>query len=247
MSSEIRLDALAVGAHPDDVEFSCGGTLIKLAALGYKVGVLDCARGELGTRGTAEIRAQEAIAAATELRLSVRDNLELPDGHIWLNEESRVKMVRKIRLYRPRVIFTHFWEDPHPDHVHACQIVREAAHVAGLIKYDAEAGQERFRPQTVAHFMFPRTVSPTFVVDISQHAEQKQKAVACYRSQLYDPNSSELETALSSEAFLRRLESRQRFFGSLIAVEHAEAFVVREALNVDDPIELLTRRMNMYS
>ena len=247
MSREIKLDALAVGAHPDDVEFSCGGTLIKLAALGYKVGVLDMARGELGTRGTAEIRAREAAAAAIEMRLAVRDNLELPDGHIWLNEESRVRMVRKIRLYRPRVIFTHFWEDPHPDHVHTCQIVREAAHVAGLAKYDAEASQERFRPQTVAHFMFPRTVAPTFVVDIGEQAEQKQKAVACYRSQLYDPNSSELETALSSEAFLRRLESRQRFFGSLIAVEHAEAFVVREALNVHDPVELLTRRMNMYS
>lgn len=247
MSGEIKLDALAVGAHPDDVEFSCGGTLIKLAALGYKVGVLDMARGELGTRGTAEIRAREAIAAATQLQLAVRDNLELPDGHIWLNEESRVKMVRKIRLYRPKVIFTHFWEDPHPDHVHTCQIVREAGHVAGLAKYDAEAGQERFRPQTIAHFMFPRTVAPTFVVDISEFAEQKQKAIACYSSQLYDPNSSELETALSSEAFLRRLESRQRFFGSLIAVEHAEAFVVREALNVHDPVELLTRRMNMYS
>ncbi|HKP85699.1 MAG TPA: bacillithiol biosynthesis deacetylase BshB1 [Blastocatellia bacterium] len=247
MSDDLRLDALAVGAHPDDVEFSCGGTLIKLASLGYKVGVLDMARGELGTRGTAEIRAREAEAAASELRLSVRDNLELPDGHIWLSEESRVKMVRKIRLYRPRVIFTHYWEDPHPDHAHTCQIVREAAHVAGLAKYDAEAGQGRFRPQTVAHFMFPRTVAPTFVVDISEFAEQKQRAVACYRSQLYDPNSTEPETALSSEAFLRRLESRQRFFGSLIAVEHAEAFVVREALNVHDPIELLTRRMNMYS
>jgi N-acetylglucosamine malate deacetylase 1 len=245
--SDERLDALAVGAHPDDVEFSAGGVLIKLASLGYKVGVIDMARGELGTRGTAEIRAEEAAAAAIELRLSVRDNLELPDGHIWLTEESRVKMVRKIRRYRPRVIFTHFWEDPHPDHVHTCQIVREASHVAGLAKYDAETGQERFRPQTVAHFMFPRTVAPTFVVDISEFAEQKQKAVACYRSQLYDPESKELETALSSEAFLRRLESRQRFFGSLIAVEHAEAFVVREALNIHDPIELLTRRMNMYS
>ena len=247
MSDDLRLDALAVGAHPDDVEFSCGGTLIKLASLGYKVGVLDMARGELGTRGTAELRAREAAQAAIEMKLSVRDNLELPDGHIWLSEESRVKMVRKIRLYRPRVIFTHFWEDPHPDHVHTTQIVREAAHVAGLAKYDAESGQDRFRPQTVAHFMFPRTVAPTFVVDISEFAEQKHKAVACYRSQLYDPNSTEPETALSSEAFLRRLESRQRFFGSLIAVEHAEAFVVREALNVHDPVELLTRRMNMYS
>jgi bacillithiol biosynthesis deacetylase BshB1 len=247
MSIEIKLDALAVGAHPDDVEFSCGGTLLKLASLGYKVGVLDMARGELGTRGTAEIRAKEAEAAARALGLSVRDNLELPDGHMWLNEESRVKMVRKIRLYRPRVIFTHFWEDPHPDHVHTTQIVREASHVAGLAKYDAESGQERFRPQAVAHFMFPRTVTPTFVVDISDFAEAKHKAVACYRSQLYDPNSTEMETALSSEAFLRRLESRQRWFGSLIAVEHAEAFIVREALNVDDPVELLSRRMNMYS
>ena len=247
MSAEIKLDALAVGAHPDDAEFSCGGTLIKLAALGYRVGILDMARGELGTRGSAEIRAQEAAAAARALGLAVRDNLELPDGHIWLNEESRVRMARKIRLYRPRVIFTHYWEDPHPDHAHTCQIVREAAHVAGLIKYDAEGGQDRFRPQTVAHFMFPRTVAPTFVVDISEFAEQKQRAVACYRSQLYDPDSKEPETALSTPAFLRRLESRQRFFGSLIAVEHAEAFVVREALNVHDPIELLSRRMNMYS
>jgi len=247
MDDAIRLDALAVGAHPDDVEFSCGGTLIKLAALGYKVGVLDMARGELGTRGTAEIRAREAAAAAHEMGLAVRDNLELPDGHIWLDEASRTKMARKIRLYRPRVIFTHFWDDPHPDHVHTCQIVREAAHVAGLAKYDAETGHERYRPHTVAHFMFPRTVSPTIVVDISDYAAQKQRAVACYRSQLYDPNSTELETALSSEAFLRRLESRQRFFGSLIAVEHAEAFVVKEALNVHDPIELLTRKMNMYS
>jgi N-acetylglucosamine malate deacetylase 1 len=247
MDKAIRLDAMAVGAHPDDVEFSCGGTLIKLAALGYQVGVLDMARGELGTRGTAEIRAREAAEAAREMGLAVRDNLELPDGHIWLDEASRIKMARKIRLYRPRVIFTHFWDDPHPDHVHTCQIVREAAHVAGLAKYDAEAGQERFRPSTVAHFMFPRTVTPTIVVDISEHAAQKQRAVASYRSQLYDPNSTELETALSSEAFLRRLESRQRFFGSLIAVEHAEAFVVKEALNVHDPVELLTRKMNMYS
>lgn len=247
MSEAVKLDALAVGAHPDDVEFSCGGTLIKLASLGYRVGVLDMARGELGTRGTGEIRAQEAQAAAQAMGLAVRDNLELPDGHIWLTEESRVKMVRKIRLYRPTVIFTHYWEDPHPDHVHTCQIVREAAHVAGLGKYDTEGSQQRFRPQTVGHFMFPRTVPPTFVVDISEFVEQKQKAVASYRSQLYDPHSKEPETALSSEAFLRRLEARQRFFGSLIGVDSAEAFVVREALNVHDPIELLSRRMNMYS
>jgi len=247
MSDEVQLDALAIGAHPDDVELGCGGTVLKLISLGYRVGVLDMARGEMGTRGTAEIRAREAEAAAREMNLTVRDNLELPDGHIWLTEESRVKMVRKIRKYRPRVIFTHYWEDPHPDHVHTCQIVREGAHVAGLAKYDAEAGQERFRPHTIAHFMFPRTVTPSFVVDISEVAEQKRRAIACYRSQLYDPESKELETNLSGESFLGRVEARQRFYGSLIMADHAEALIVREALNVHDPVELLTRRMNMYS
>ena len=108
-------------------------------------------------------------------------------------------------------------------------------------------GQERFRPHTIAHFMFPRTATPTFVVDIGDFAEQKHRAIQCYRSQLFDSKSTEPETALSTEAFLRRVESRQRFFGSLIAVEHAEGFIVREALNVHDPIELLSRKMNMYS
>jgi len=247
MTEEIRLDVLAIGAHPDDVELACGGTLLKLTAMGYRVGVMDMARGEMGTRGSAEIRAREAEAASKELRLVVRDNLELPDGHIWLNEESRVAMVRKIRKYRPRVILTHYWEDPHPDHVHTCQIVREGAHVAGLAKYDADQGQERFRPHTVAHFMFPRTAAPSFVVDISDYAEQKLRAVRCYNSQLYDPNSKEPETNLSGESFLRRVEARQRFYGSLIMAEHAEGFIVREALNVHDPVELLSRKMNMYS
>jgi bacillithiol biosynthesis deacetylase BshB1 len=247
MNDAIKLDALAVGAHPDDVEFNCGGTILKLVSLGYKVGILDMARGEMGTRGTAEVRAREAREAAKKLGIAVRDNLELPDAHIWLNEESRVRMVRKIRQYRPRVIFTHYWEDPHPDHVHTCQIVREAAHVAGLSKFDYEAGQERFRPRSVAHFLFPRTVVPSFLVDISEFAEQKEEVAGCYRSQLFNPDSREPETVISSESFLRRLESRQRFYGSLIGVEHAEAFVVREALNIHDPIELLSRRMSIYS
>lgn len=247
MSETIKLDTLAIGAHPDDVEFSCGGTLLKLVSLGYKVGILDMARGEMGTRGTAEIRAREAEEAAQKLGLAVRDNLDLPDAHIWLNEESRVRMVRKIRQYRPRIIFTHYWEDPHPDHMHTCQIVREAAHLAGLAKFDAESGLERFRPRAVAHFLFPRTVSPSFVVDISEFAGQKEAVASCYRSQLHNPNSQELETLISSETFLRRLESRQRFYGSLIGVEHAEAFVVREALNVHDPVDLLSQRMSIYS
>ena|SRR5215813_2749185 len=247
MNRDTQLDVLAIGAHPDDVELGCGGILIKLAAKGYRVGVMDMARGEMGTRGSAEIRASEAEGAAKEMGLVLRDNLDLPDAHIWLSEESRVKMARKIRQYRPRVVFTHYWDDPHPDHGHTCQIVREGAHVAGLAKYDAEFGLARWRPQGIAHFMFPRTVAPTFVVDVTQFAERKLRAISCYKSQLYDPGSKEPETALSTEYFLRRVEARQRFYGSLIMVDHAEALVVKEAINVDDPVELLSRRMNMYS
>ena len=246
MPEEITLDALAIGAHPDDVELVCGGTLLKLASMGYKTGILDMARGELGTRGSAEIRAVEAAEAAKELKLTVRDNLELPDGHIWLTEESRTRLVRKLRQYRPRIVFTHYWEDPHPDHMHTCQIVRQAAHVAGLAKYDAEFGLRRFRPQSVAHFMFPRTAVPTFVVDITEFAEQKNRSILCYRSQLFDSSSKELETNISSERFLSRVEARQRFFGSLISTDHAEGFIVRETLNIPDPVELLSRSTSIY-
>jgi bacillithiol biosynthesis deacetylase BshB1 len=245
--SDIKLDALAIGAHPDDVEFGCGGTLLKLVSLGYKVGILDMARGEMGTRGNAEIRAREATAASQILGLTIRDNADLPDGHLWLNEDSRRCLVRKLRQYRPRIVFTHYWEDPHPDHAHTCQIVREAAHIAGLVKYDSEAGQARFRPSAVAHFMLPRTVVPSFVVEITEFAPKKLEAAMAYKSQLYDPKSPEPETAVSAKGFIRRLESRQRYYGSLIGVEHAEAFVVREALNVEDPVALLTRKMSMYS
>jgi len=247
MTDECQLDALAVGAHPDDAELGCGGTIIKLISKGYRVGILDMSRGEMGTRGSAEIRATEAAAAAKVMGLAVRDNLDLPDGHIWLTEEARIRMVRKIRMYKPRAIFTHYWEDPHPDHVHTCQITREAAHIAGLIKYDPDPGQGRFRPQAVAHFMLPRYVTPSFVVDITEVADRKLAAIKCYGSQLYDPASKEPETSLSNSEFLARIESRQRYYGTLINVQHGEAFVVREALNIDDPIALLSRRMNMYS
>jgi N-acetylglucosamine malate deacetylase 1 len=247
MNEQTTLAALAVGAHPDDVELGCGGTLAKLATLGYRTGILDMARGEMGTRGTQEIRAQEAIAAAKILNLTVRDNLELPDAHIHATDETRVRLVRKIRQYRPRVVFTHFWEDPHPDHVATCQLVREAAHLAGLGKYDPETAHLRHRPNTVAHFMFPRTTIPTFVVDITEFAGLKRAAITCYKSQLYDPNSAEPATYLSDENFVRRLEVRQRFFGSTVGVDHGEGFFVREALNVHDPVDLLSRQMSMYS
>jgi bacillithiol biosynthesis deacetylase BshB1 len=247
MDQTSQLDVLAIAAHPDDVELSVGGALIKLGGMGYKTGALDLTRGESGTRGTPEIRAAEAERAAQLLGLSVRENLDLGDAHVWANEESRVKLVRALRRLRPRVVFTQYWEDPHPDHAHTSQLVREACHVSGLAKYDRESGQERWRPSRVAYFLFPRTVAPSFIVDISDTSERKWEAIRAHTSQFFNPQTTEPESRVSALAFLNEIEARDRYFGAMIRVERGEAFFVREALNVADPVALLTRPMNMYS
>jgi len=241
------LDVLAIAAHPDDVELSIGGTLIKLVQMSYKIGALDLTRGESGTRGAPEIRAAEAERAAQLLGLSVRENLDLGDARVWVSEESRVKLVRVLRRLRPRVVFTQFREDPHPDHAHTSQLVREACHVSGLAKYDQESGQDRWRPSCIAYFLFPRTVAPSFIVDISETSERKWEAIRAHASQFFNPQATEPQSRVSTRAFLSEIEARDRYFGALIGVEHGEAFFVREALNVEDPVALLTRRMNMYS
>lgn len=242
-----QLDVLAIAAHPDDVELSVGGTLLKLAAMGYKTGVLDLTRGEAGTRGTPEIRAAEAHTAGEILGLSVRENLDFGDSHIWVNEDSRVRMVRALRRLRPRLVLTQCWDDPHPDHAHTAQLVREAAHIAGLAKYDADYGLARWRPLCVAYFLFPRTVAPTFIVDISDHFDRKWQAIQAHASQFHNPNSNEPESRVSTSQFLWEIDARDRYFGALIGAKYGEAFVVREALNVDDPVALLTQPMNLYS
>lgn len=241
------LDLLAIGAHPDDVELAIGGTLLKLADKGYRTGVLDITGGELGTRGKPEIRAQEAAQAALRLKLTLRDNLGLPDAHVVNNETTQTAVVRVIRRYRPGVIFTHYWEDPHPDHARTSQLVTEASYLAGLVKFDADTGLDRHRPNVVAHFLLPHKVAPSFVVDITAYAADKLEAIRCYRSQLYNSTSDEPQTYLSARSFLRRIEARQRYYGAIIDVEQAEAFYVRQALNVDDPLALLTRTMSLYS
>ncbi|MGH9766387.1 MAG: bacillithiol biosynthesis deacetylase BshB1 [Blastocatellia bacterium] len=242
-----HLDVLAIAAHPDDIELSVGGTLIKLARMGYKTGALDLTRGESGTRGTPEIRAEEAERAAEILGLSVRENLVLGDARIQVNEESRVKLVRVLRRLRPRVVFTQFWEDPHPDHAHTSQLVREACHISGLAKYDRESEQERWRPSCIAYFLFPRTIAPSFIVDISEASERKWEAISAHASQFFNQQATEPQSRVSTQAFLSEIAARDRYFGAMIGVEQGEAFFVREALNIDDPVALLTRRMNMYS
>jgi bacillithiol biosynthesis deacetylase BshB1 len=243
----MTVDVLAIFAHPDDVELSVGGTLLKLKSLGYKTGILDVTRGEMGTRGTVELRARESKDAAEILQVDTRQNLGLSDGHVWLNEESRTALVRVLRELKPKLLITHQHDDPHPDHNHIAQLVRESARHASLRKYDPETGGERIPAPIVAHTVFSRNVIPSFIVDVSDFAEDKMRAIAAHRSQFYDPNSSEPETALTGKTYLDQIRARMTTFGSMIGTAAGEPFYVREALNVDDPLALLTRPMNLYS
>lgn len=245
--NSLELDVLAVFAHPDDMELTVGGTLLKMKSLGYKTGALDVTKGDMGTRGTVEGRAEEAKDAARILKLDTRENLELPDGHVWVTEETRTKLVRVLRRLKPKIILTHQDGDPHPDHNHIVQLVRESARLASMKNYDGAFGQERANVPMVAHNIFSHRVAPSFIVDISDFLEEKMQAIAAHKSQFYDPNSKELETRLTNKNFLTELENRSRYYGSLIGVAAGEPFFVREALNVDDPVALLTRPMNLYS
>jgi bacillithiol biosynthesis deacetylase BshB1 len=248
--SQFELDALAIFSHPDDAELSVAGTLLRLKALGYRTGVLDMTRGEMGTRGTTEVRSEEAVAAARLMKLDLRLNLGLPDGHIWLTEEARTAVVRVLRSHKPKVLLTTHWDDPHPDHGHTCQIVREAARLATMARYDMEGEEgkrEPMRMPAIMHSLFSRHTVPSFIVDVSDFVDEKMAAIRAHVSQFYHPDSDEPITRISEPGFIDQIEYRMRYFGSLIGVAAGEPFYVREALNIDDPIALLTRPMNIYS
>lgn len=241
------VDILAIFAHPDDVELAVGGTLLKMKHLGYRTGALDVTAGEMGTRGTVDGRAAESEEAARIMKLDMRENLGLPDGHVFADNASRTKLVRVLRRLKPKVILTHQEDDPHPDHNHIVQLVRESARLASMRRYDEDSGDEIIPVPIVAHNVFSRRVQPSFIVDISDFLAEKMDAIRAHRSQFYDPDSTEPETRLTSKTFLDELESRSRYFGSLISTAAGEPFYVREALNIEDPIGLLTRPMELYS
>ncbi len=247
MSDTTQLDVLAVFSHPDDAELTMAGTLLKLKSLGYRTGVLDMTRGEMGTRGTPEIRAKEALDAARALGLDVRLNLQQPDGHITVDEETRRALVSVLRSRSPKVLFTSHWDDPHPDHAATARVVREAARLATIRRYDEQAGVPAIKMPAIAHAVYSRLTIPSFIVDVSEFAEAAMTAIRAYASQFYSAQSNEPATRISQPGFLKEIESRMRYYGSLIGVEAGEGFYVREALNVDDPFALLTRPMNIYS
>jgi bacillithiol biosynthesis deacetylase BshB1 len=245
--SQTPLDVLGVFSHPDDAELMAAGTLLKLKSLGYRTGVLDMTRGEMGTRGTPAIRAREALDAAAIMKLDARLNLDQPDGHIGVSEETRAAMVRVLRTHQPKIVLTSHWDDPHPDHAATSRILRESARLATMRRYDEEAGLGAVQMPAIAHAVSSRLVLPSFIVDVSDFVEEKMRAIRAHGSQFFDAESKEPATRISDQGFLQQMEWRMRYYGSLIGVAAGEAWYVREALNVADPVALLTQPMNIYS
>src|SRR5437016_1756376 len=183
MATEIQLDVLAIFSHPDDAELTMAGTLLKLKSLGHRVGVADM------TRGAPEIRAQESLDAARIMGLDARINLEQPDGHITLSEETRQVVVRALRKCRPKVVFTSHWDDPHPDHAATARIVREAARLATMRRYDEGSKLDAVKMPAIAHAVYSRLVLPSFIVDVSEFVEKKMEAIRAHASQFYSTES----------------------------------------------------------
>jgi N-acetylglucosamine malate deacetylase 1 len=233
MYSEV--DVLFVGAHPDDVELGCGGTVLKLKSLGRKVAVVDLTEGELGTRGTPETRRQEARAAAEVLGLDFRTNLNLEDGEILVDKASRTTLIRVLRACRPRVVVTHS-RGGHPDHGKTATLVEEAVHHSGLSRI--ETGQPRFRPERIAYWLNTSQMTPPhMIVDISEFYEQKERAIRAFSSQLHNPESAEPETYLSQPDFLERIRTFNRYLGGLIRAKYGEGFLLSRIPRVEDLFE----------
>jgi bacillithiol biosynthesis deacetylase BshB1 len=231
------LDVLAFGAHPDDVELSAGGTLAKLAAQGKRCGVVDLTRGELGTRGSAALRDEEAAKAASILGLVHRENLGLADGFFQEDEASIRAVVAAIRRHRPAVVLANALADRHPDHGRAAELVARAAFLSGLVKVDT--GQAPWRPRAVYHYIQDYDRTADVVVDVTGHLDTKMKAIAAYASQFHDPNSKEPETPISSQGFMEHVRRRATSFGRPVGVDAGEGFEVRRPVGTDSLLDLI--------
>ena len=233
----MKLDVLAIGAHPDDIELSCGGTVAKLVRQGRRVGLCDLTAGELGTRGTPEVRAQEAARAAEILGAVVRENLGIPDGNIENTPENRLKVVGVIRTYQPEVLLIPYHIDRHPDHERAHILCREAWFAAGLEKVGTAFNgkpQEPFRPRAYYCFMQWHEFQPSFIVDVSDVYDVRREAVRAFRSQFFDPESNERETILSTPEFLEMMHTRFAYYGDRIGTQYGEPFFSPVIPRVDD-------------
>lgn len=238
----IKLDILAIGAHPDDVELGCAATIAKEISRGKKVGIIDLTRGELGTRGSAEIRDKEAENAAKILGVKYRENLRFRDGFFINDEEHQIAIIKKLRKYQPEIVLCNAIQDRHIDHSKGSKLVSDACFLSGLRRIetsDHEGIQEPWRPKLVYHYIQWENLKPDFVVDVSGFMEQKIKAVEAYVSQFYDPNSKEPVSPISSQNFLESISYRAKDLGRLIGTEYAEGFTVERFVAVDHLDQLI--------
>lgn len=231
----VKLDILAIGVHPDDVEISAAATIKKHIDLGMKVGLLDLTKGEMGTRGSADIRMQEAAAAAQMLQVELRETLSMKDSFVCATEENKIEIAKVIRKYRPDIILANAPQDRHPDHSAASQLVVAANFIAGLSKLELQDGKplEPWRAKNIFHYIQDDYLKPDFVVDISDYFDFKMEVLACYASQFYNPNSQEPETPISSLDFYKYMEARARDMGRKIMKTYGEGFIAQRILNVD--------------
>ncbi|GAA4269515.1 bacillithiol biosynthesis deacetylase BshB1 [Hyunsoonleella aestuarii] len=239
----MKLDILAIGAHPDDVELGCGATIAKEIANGKKVGIIDLTRGELGTRGTAETRDEESFNAAKILGVSMRTNMEFADGFFVNDKLHQLELIKMIRKYKPELVICNAVDDRHIDHGKGSKLVSDACFLSGLLKIDTKTEndddwQEPWRPKQVFHYMQWKNLTPDLVVDVSGFIDKKLEAVLAYKTQFYDANSDEPETPISSKNFIDSVKYRANDLGRLVGVAFAEGFTVERLVAVDSLFNL---------
>jgi len=238
----MKVDILAVGVHPDDVELSCSGTLAKHIAMGKTAGILDLTRGELGTRGNAELRSKEAMEAAKILGVAFRTQLNFKDGFFENNEAHLTQIVKQIRIHQPDIVLCNAVSDRHPDHGRSAKLTADACFYSGLVKIETHIdgkAQAPWRPKAVYHYIQDHFIHPDFVVDVSPYVELKHKSIMAFSSQFYSPGSNEPETPISSKDFLNSLDAKMAVLGRAIGVRFAEGFKVNRYPGVNSLFDLL--------
>ncbi len=237
----MKLDILVIAAHPDDAELSCGGTIIKYTEAGKKVGIIDLTAGELGTRGTPELRIQEANKAAEVMGLAIRENMHFRDGFFLNDKQHQLALIQKIRQYQPEIVLANAIRDRHPDHGQGATLIAKSCFLAGLKKIETQLEgklQEAWRPKNVYHFIQSNYIEPDFVLDISEQWDKKMEAIRAYQSQFFDPNSKEPETFISTPLFMKLIESRAVEMGQPVGFAYAEGFTTYKRMGIKDLFEL---------
>ncbi len=238
----MKLDILAFGIHPDDVELSCSGTLLKHIALGKKAGIVDLSCGELGTRGSGELRLEEAANAAKILGIGVRDNLRMADGFFRNDEEHQLEIIKKIREYQPEIVLCNAVSDRHPDHGRAAQLISESCFYSGLRRIETTvngSNQQCWRPKAVYHYIQDRQLKPDLVVDVSAFIDKKMEAIQAFKSQFYNPDSNEPESPISVKNFMDVVKGKMMVYGRDAGFDYAEGFTVERTAGVNNLFDLI--------